>query len=336
MSAPPHSKIKVTTQRKSEPDATPQAHDSTLDAAESGPVRLSKVLAVEIKGTLNGFNMIGPDAATWKPIEGKQAQIFGLDHVSDMGDVHSKDNPGGGSLSMHADFSAAMQSLKNVTITRATILQSHNTFPVPLGVTINCLPRTEVVDTGDRYTFTTIPNASVNIPHVVYQAGEAQTEANAWRKAFPSFTPTNLETQGILHLANCPFVFVNESHPVINLLRMNTAVLGVDIDTCPKMDGEWYKLAKPLLTSCCETIRTQILSRMEPPRDLTQMCVQLHRLGGVDWSHVDGSDVLQTFAPDPQWDSATLRTHMHAHERNFTEKPGSFMARIHLEYEMPR
>lgn len=31
--------------------------------------KLSKVLCVEIKGTLGGFSAMGPTAATWRPIE---------------------------------------------------------------------------------------------------------------------------------------------------------------------------------------------------------------------------------------------------------------------------
>jgi hypothetical protein len=112
---------------------------------------MSKVVAVEIKGTMNGFSVMGPTAATWKPVEGKGASIFGID---------------GNSPSIDTDFTSATNAIKNVTIRKATLLQSFNTFPVALGVSINCLPHNEVVDTGDKYTFTTIPNTAVNTPSV--------------------------------------------------------------------------------------------------------------------------------------------------------------------------
>lgn len=181
----------------------------------------SQIIAVEIKGCMNGFHLIGPDAATWRPVEGKHAQIFGLDGV---------DTPGMAAEAVSGDMSNPGSSLRNVNITKATLLQSHNTFDVPLGVTVNCLPKMEAVDTGDRYTFTTIPRTSVNVPQVLFEAGESQTEAEAWRTAFPTFTSKNLDTQGVLALQNCPYVFVNENHPAINLLRMNQGVLGVNID----------------------------------------------------------------------------------------------------------
>lgn len=228
----------------------------------SGTVRLSKTLAVEIKGTLNGFSIMGPEAATWKPVQGKHASIFGMDDGSSMPATLQASSNQPSSMMLSADLSAATASLKNATILKATLLQSHNTFPVPLGVSINCLPHSEVVDTGDKYTFTTIPNTSVNVPSVLYEAGEAQTEAALWRKAFPTFNGSNLETQGVLNIDNCPYVFINQNHPAVNLMRVNKQALGVDIDTATKMDDEWYKVAQPLFQTACQAIRGKILSKI--------------------------------------------------------------------------
>ena len=71
-------------------------------------------------------------------------------------------------------------------------------------------------------------------------------------------------------------------------------------------------------------------------QDLTSLQVQLQRIGNTDWSHVSSTDALMTFAPNPAWDAQTFQTHLAAHEKNFTEKPATFMARIHLEYEIQK
>ena len=289
--------------------------------------KYSRVLHCVVTGSLNVFEMMGGDIATWKIVEGKAPETF----------TESPNHDGfSDSITKSADLAAATQSLRNANITKATLLQCHNTFPIPLGVTINCLPRTEVVETGEKFTFTTMPNCAVNMPHTLFEAGDSQSEANAWKKAFPTFNSKNLETQGVLHLNNCPYVFVNEKHPVINLCRMNKSVIGVDIDTLPKMDNEWYKLARPLMATCCDIIRTKILSKMRMPEDLSQICLQLHRLNGEDWAHVDKADILKTFAPNPSWDAQTLQVQMKAHENNFSEKVCTFMGRINLEYELPK
>jgi hypothetical protein len=153
-----------------------------FDAEEAQTQMMHKTIAVEVRGTMNGFSVMGPTAATWKPVEGKGPLIFGTD----------------GSSSIDTDLTSATNAIKNVTIRKATLLQSYNTFPVSLGVSVNCLPHNEVVDTGDKYTFTTIPNTAVNTPSVLFETGESVSEASEWRKNYAKFTNTNLETQDVL------------------------------------------------------------------------------------------------------------------------------------------
>lgn len=88
---------------------------------------------------------------------------------------------------------------------------------------------------------------------------------------FPTFNADNLHTNGVLDMHNCPYVFVNQSHPVIHLLRQNESLLGVSIDTVPKMDNEWYKLARPLMTSCCTTVTQDVLSKIQVNRANLQL-----------------------------------------------------------------
>ena len=100
---------------------------------------------------MNAFSVMGPNAASWKPVEGKHASIFGVDEsfngTSTSSDASAQNS---GSMLLNADLAAATNALRNVTVTKATLLQSYNTFGVPLGVTVSCLPKNEVVDTGDR------------------------------------------------------------------------------------------------------------------------------------------------------------------------------------------
>lgn len=138
-----------------------------------------------------------------------------------------------------------------------------------------------------------------------------------------------------MKVPNSPFVFVNESHPVINLLRVNKSLLGVDIDEIPKMDNQWYKITAPLMQTSCDIIRNKVLSRIAT-QDLTTLQVQLSRIGNIDWGHVSGVDTMMTFNPNPSWDTQTYKMHLNAHEKSFTEKPSTFMARIHLEYEIQK
>ena len=63
--------------------------------AEGGTAKMSKILAVEIKGTLSGFSAMGLGAATWKPIDGKHVNIFGVeDGFTSMGKGAGLDSSG--------------------------------------------------------------------------------------------------------------------------------------------------------------------------------------------------------------------------------------------------
>lgn len=66
----------------------------------------------------------------------------------------------------------------------------------------------------------------------------------------------------VAQIPGVPYVFVHENHPVINLLRINKHVVGVDVDKQPKMDGQWHKITQSLFDSSCDTIKTRILARI--------------------------------------------------------------------------
>lgn len=142
---------------------------------------LKKVVFCEIRGTLNGFNVIGPTAGSWKPLEGKGVDMFGPD------------------LGYHNDTDMTMSSeaLRHATIRKATLLQSWNNFNVPLGVTVSCLPSNEVSDTGEKFAFCTMPNTSVSYPVVLHEATDAHNEAAQWRREYGKYTSSNLQTEGI-------------------------------------------------------------------------------------------------------------------------------------------
>jgi hypothetical protein len=265
------------------------------------------VVAMALKGSALDFSMQGQDACTWKMTEGKEGHIF----------------PG---------ITAANKMARVDTI---TLLQSNNSFNIALGVNMNCGEKKEVTAMGDAYSFTTMPNMAVSVPQVLMEADASNGDAKAWSENFPTFTSANLGTEGVLTLGNCPYVFVNQMHPVINLIRMNKGMLGVDIDTIPKMDNEWYKLSQPLMNSCCDAIKSNILSKMEQT-DLFNFTLQAHPLSGGDWaSNVDMHDMMQSFFPDPSWSKTDLQLHTAAHQKNFLERPGVLHLRMEVKYSIP-
>lgn len=298
------------------------------DAIGAECTRLTRRLNVCITGTLSNFFAEGHGAATWKPLDGRTIKIFG--HAGEVTDLASSTN-----------------ALRNAYIVGCRLLEHRSTFPVPLGVSMSCIPNNELTETGDRYAFTVLPMSNNSHPYVLFEADASQTEGFEWRTSFPEYTDGNLESHNILEVQGCPYVFVHEKHPVIHLLRANHEILGSHIDEHTKFDGEWFKVSKQVLGTACQTIRTKILSRISF-NDLNLFQVQLKRIDAKDWTDI--GEVLQEHILDremtfgaralqqQQTDAAGLGDGrgLGAEEvMSILDKPCSFMARIELTYEIP-
>ena len=83
-----------------------------------------------------------------------------------------------------------------------------------------------------------------------------------------------------------------------------------------KVDGEWFKVSKSVLSTCCNTLKSKVLNKVSAS-DLTNLHITLGRLDAKEWTH--DSDVLQE----------TRRT-----DPDILERPCSCMARMAMTYEL--
>lgn len=165
---------------------------SGTESSTPGTV-LTRTVCVSIAGSLANLGMAGPQAAIWKPVEGKQPYVFGL----------------GGDM----DASMATNQLRTALIHEVTLLEHRSTFPVPMGVDINCVPKAEMTDVGDSYAYTVLPHSSIASPHAIYRCDASAEEGLQWRKDYPRWTAGNLESEGVLDVNNVPYVFVHQVLP---------------------------------------------------------------------------------------------------------------------------
>jgi hypothetical protein len=260
---------------------------------------LTRTLHVHISGSLANLSMGGPTAGTWKLVDGKQIGVFGM--------------------GSEVDSHVATNQLRTAMIHELKVLQDSSTFPVPLGVTINCVPANEMVDIGDRYAYTVLPGMQNTVGQTIYQCDVGSEEGQQWRKDYPKWTSANLETEGVLHVDNNPWVFVHENHPVVALLRHNASLIGCKIDEQPKIDMEWYKVARQVLSACCQTLRTKVLSKVTS-HDLNLFQVQVKRLNAETWDDMNDLD---------------HNPHLSKEEASkFITSKYSYMARLQIKYEI--
>ena len=172
---------------------------TTVGAEAPAITTVKRVLHVHIAGSLTKLSQDGDAACRWKPVEGKQTEMFGVNGHADI------------------DGSDASNAIRWATLTEARLLDSHNGLPFNIGITVSGLPRDEVVDTGHRYTYTALANSRSNAPQTLFQADSRTKESQQWRAKYSKYNSSNLETEGVIEMRQCPYVFVEVS-PVSGLL----------------------------------------------------------------------------------------------------------------------
>lgn len=283
-----------------------------------GHVMMKRTLCVNIGGSLTNLAMAGPEAAMWKVVSGKEAEVF-TPH-----------------LSSEADPVTSANALRSVHLVRATLKEHYSTFPCPLGISINCVTPNEVTDLGEKYAYTVLPYSKNTVPHEFYTELSADADTTSWREMYSQWNPTNLESEGVMEVNNQPFVFVNMRHPVVGLLRHNADIIGCNIDSQPVIDGEWYKLTRQVLSTCCKTLKSQVLSKIQT-YDLNMLKVQATRLEANAWDDLgNGTVALQNFQPNPTWTNTELDIQKEHHLQQFVTTPYQYIARIELEYKIPQ
>ena len=217
----------------------------------------------------------------------------------------------------------ATNQLRTAMIHEVKVLQDRSTFPVGLGVHINCVPHHEATDLGERYAYTVLPGGQSMFPQTVYQCDVGYEEGMQWRKHFPRWTAANLDTEGVLNVENHPWVFVNKEHPVISLLRHNAGLIGCQIDEQPMIDEQWYKVTRQVLAACCATLRSNVLNKVTS-NDLNLFQVQVKRLNAEHWDEMNHDIEVAGGKPALSKEEAEA----------YLTTPYAYTARIQVKYEI--
>lgn len=299
-------------------NSTGQINVSNMPTSVAGSLpaqgsNLKKTIFVHLSGSLSGLEMQGDQGAVWSVIPGKQGQVFGVS----------------------GDGQTASHQLQGAVLRKVSLLEHRSTFPVPLGITIPGLPHDEKVDTGQGYVYTVLPHSKISAPQQIYACDSSAEEGAAWRAEYPSYNRENIDKQGVLEVANCPYVFVHEKHPVISLLSHNAELIGCNIHEQPKIDNEWYKVTRQVLKACCDTLRANVLNNVQV-NDLNLFKIKAERLNASQWDCVmDQAILFQDFQHDPMWSPEELQAKTAQHTERFLSTPYTYMARLQLEYEIP-
>ena len=252
----------------------------------------------------------------WVPGSGKIDKVFGISGICQGG----------------SDENMSAHMLQNAILHKVTVLEQKNEFPVNLGIQINLIPNDEVTGNGEQYVITSFCNTHNTQECNVFCADTDSTESAQWRSEYPNYNSSNLETQGVLHVHNQPYVFVHQDHPVIQVLRINRDLINADIDQQTKIDNEWFKVMKTVFNTCCAELRQRVLNKVSA-RDLNQYSVQIHRLGkSINGMQEDENDIYKSLSQD-----VLVRGEVQEIEKHINvlmTRRFSYCARLEIQYEV--
>jgi len=290
--------------------------DAASPAASQNTI-VKRTLCVNISGSLANLALAGPQAAMWKPIAGKETEMFCPALEAGM-------NP-----------EEQANAVRNGLVRQVTVKEQVSTFPCAMGVTLSCVPPNEVTELGDRYAYCVLPKSTISSPQVVYACDSSLQENAAWRQQYGKWNNSNLEEEGVIPVPNHPFLFVHLNHPVVGLLRHNSELIGCDVDKMPRMEGQYIRLTRQVMNECCKTLRTQVLSKVRT-QDMNLFSLQLHRLGAETWDDLgDGTVPLQDFKIKAKWSPDQVEMEKKHHLEQFMKNKYQYMARLEIEYEIP-
>lgn len=294
---------------------------------------ITRRIAARIRGSFSQFAHGGQEAACWTTQNGRINDILGVSELLD----------GTG------DQASTQALLKNAYLTQVRVLQTRNDFPLPLGVTLSFVPNRECTRTGAAYAFSTLPESTTSEPLTIFQNDTSTQESLSWRSQYPEYNVNNLDTHGVLNVQGENFVFVSKAHPVIDLLRINKEILNADIDTQPLIDEQWFKVTKQVMSTCCQQLKTKVLSRVGTV-DLNQLSMQIHRLDGIHWLEMSENDELFSKIPAhlttpvqrteemsvEEWNKLTTqrKEEFTTAANSVIKTPYAFHARLELTFEL--
>lgn len=315
MSAP----INATNGKSPDQNSFEQENIPPPTSSTSNRNTVTRIVSVNMLNTLMDLNWAGTSAGIWKPAEGRHIDMF-CDEDTDSS----------------IDTQATYNKIRNVTLKEAELLQSHSTYPFPLAVNVSCLPKCEILESGEKCTFTALPQNKNNKRQILFTADRDFEAENEWKTTYKEYNAHNLETHGVMDVKAAPYMFVKDTHPVIAVLKVNPELIGDDIMRQPKIDGEWFKIGRDVVSKCATAIRKEVLSKV-CTHDLTNFHVGISRVDGKEWVDLKDMSVIRA-RTQPAVSKGMTATDIEETEQLESQKilytPFEYNARIKLTYEL--
>lgn len=213
-----------------------------------------------------------PSEATWSPVDGCHQDLFGSTTRYAPNAPKAEERKG--------DLSQAI-------LIGMKVKKIESNFPCQLGLKIEGCKGNYYTCNNDRYAYLIGANEkSHNLESVV--ATTSPYVKSEYLKMFPGMTRDALRTQGIVKVPNESYVFVDKSHPIVDMMLENNDVLQLDMENAELIDGRWYKVNKVVADECINELESELVDNL-PLLDLQNFNAKIERLYSAAWD--DDSEI---------------------------------------------
>ena len=106
---------------------------------------------------------------------------------------------------------------------------------------------------------------------------------SAYMQLYPGHTSKNLREKGIMKVPGENYCFVDQHHPIVEMMAENSETLQISMDDAELIDGRWIKVSQAIADRCIDNLENQLTDYL-PVTDLTQFAATLHRMHGASWN----------------------------------------------------
>ena len=155
-----------------------------------------------------------------------------------------------------------------------------STFPCELGLTITGAKGNYYTGNGSRFAYIASANEKGHTVDKIVATTNPYINSE-YLRMYPGMTKDNLR-KGIMDVPDADYVFVDEKHPIVEMMSENQAVLGIDLSSAQLVDNRWFKVEKTVSERCLAELGEELSNHL-PIVDLSNFQVGINRLHGASW-----------------------------------------------------
>jgi hypothetical protein len=172
-------------------------------------------------------------------------------------------------------------NLEQVIMIGMKIKKVDSTFPCQLGLSVYGCKGNYYLSSGEQYNYIISPcENNHNMNEIILLTNPYVN--SEYLSRFPGMTASALRNEGIMHVPHEDYVFVDQNHPIIDMIAENAKTLQIDLDSAELVDARWFKVDEKVVETCLNELETELINNL-PIFDMTKFNAKICRPYDVNW-----------------------------------------------------